>query len=639
MCGIFGVVNKEINKNKFDSSLNLLSHRGPDNINRSYFEKFAFGHTRLSIQDLSQTGNQPMFDDQKNCIIYNGEIYNFKILREKLKQRNNTFNTQTDTEVILKSISSYGLQESLKLFRGMFSFAYFNKKENKIFLVRDKYGMKPLYYTSNSKYGFIFSSEVKPINSFIDKVELDRKQLVISSFLGLHSYPFTNFKNIFEVKPGEILIYDLNSDKILSKNFFSLNEFIDEDYFKHLDNLNEKNMLIEYDKHFSNAVKMHLVSDAPTSIAYSAGLDSSLITRYACDYDSDIKCFFYNSNYKNFVKTAEIVKDDIQANLQIYNEKKYESIINLPKMVYFSENILNPTGSPLQSLTEFAKGSGVKSMLTGDAADELFGGYAQHATFYNKLLLSNNKIFMLFTKLLNNIMPGFHKYSEKIKNNYLSDYLNDREIMHISSDIILNNSSLFKNWTRNYSSFGFIKKDFEKKMQSYFLHYFQTNLKRYLFRSDISGMQNSVELRIPFLDDEFVKLALNTPVRFKMGYSLFNNYSSHTKLSFLKHKIILRKLAKFKGKINNVIINRKKTGIPMDYKFAQLLLSKIKTDNLAELFKMSKAELQNLINNNEYTYLNFSFLQTEIFLRIFQHNEKYDDISNEIKTLLYSLNK
>ena len=107
----------------------------------------------------------------------------------------------------------------------------------------------------------------------------------------------------------------------------------------------------------------------------------------------------------------------------------------------------------------------------------------------------------------------------------------------------------------------------------------------------------------------------------------------------IKHKIILRKLARFKGKINKSIINRKKTGIPMDYKFAHFLLSKINTDNLGELFKMSKAELQNLINNNEYTHLNFSFLQAEFFLRIFQNNEKYDDISNEIKTLLYSLNK
>ena len=123
-----------------------------------------------------------------------------------------------------------------------------------------------------------------------------------------------------------------------------------------------------------------------------------------------------------------------------------------------------------------------------------------------------------------------------------------------------------------------------------------------------------------------------------MSYGLFNRYTPHTKFSFLKNKIILRKLASFKGGIHKSVINRKKAGIPMDHKVAHFLLSKMNIDNLGDLFKMSRKELKNLINNNEFNYLYFSFLQTEFFIRIFSNNKKYDDIKYEVEKILHSYN-
>ena len=139
----------------------------------------------------------------------------------------------------------------------------------------------------------------------------------------------------------------------------------------------------------------------------------------------------------------------------LYNEKKFESIINLPKMVYYSENILNPSGSPLQLLTSYARNEGVKSMLTGDAADELFGGYNAQVIYYNQSLFNNSSIFKNFIKLANNIFPGLNRIGDNLGNNYLSDYMNDREILHMKEDIILNESFLYKNWLKNHSAYSF----------------------------------------------------------------------------------------------------------------------------------------------------------------------------------------
>lgn len=637
MCGIFGVVHRDINQIKFKKSLDLLDHRGPDNKNSIFFEKFAFGHTRLSIQDLTQSGNQPMFDEKENCIIYNGEIYNFKKLREILKKKNISFKTNTDTEVILNNISFNGIDNTLKNLEGMFSFAYYDRYKSSITIVRDKFGMKPLYFCNDEKFGFIFSSEIKPINFFLNKTNIDNLQLTTAAFLGLHAYPKTNFKDIYEVLPGEKLIYYLNDGKIEKKKYFSLDQFVDKDYYNHLSSLSLNQILNEYDQKLKNAVSNHLISDAETSVAYSAGIDSSLIARYAYDFDKKIKCFFFNSENKNYKKIAETVKKNINDNLMFYNEKKFESIINLPKMVNYSENILNPSGSALQLLTSYARDEGVKSMLTGDAADELFGGYNAHMIYYNQSFFNKSYIFKNFIKLANYIFPGLNRIEENFNNNYLPDYMNNREILTMKEDIILNESFLYKNWLKNYSAYSFLKSDFDKNMQSFLLHYFQTNIKRFLFRSDISGMQNSVELRIPFLDDNFVKLALNTPFKHKMSYKFFSMFSFDTKF-FLNNKIILGKLAKLKGGIDNSVIYRKKTGIPMNYLYAKHILEKINTSNLRDLLKLSKLEFLKLLEHNNHNHLVWSFLQTEFFLRVFLNNEKYEKISDEIQSTLYNYN-
>ena len=169
MCGIFGIISEDINKDKFQLSLEQLNHRGPDAINSVFFKNFALGHTRLSIQDLSEKGNQPMHDEISDAwISYNGEIYNHKILRNDLLSKGIKFNSTSDTEVILKSYRLYGIEKTIQSISGMFSFVIADKKLNKFFLVKDKFGMKPLFYSVLSNEEFIFSSEIKPILFYKD---------------------------------------------------------------------------------------------------------------------------------------------------------------------------------------------------------------------------------------------------------------------------------------------------------------------------------------------------------------------------------------------------------------------------------------------------------------------------------------
>ena len=244
MCGIFGIISDDINKNKFQISLEQLNHRGPDAINSVFFKNFALGHTRLSIQDLSEKGNQPMHDEISDAwISYNGEIYNHKILRNDLLSKGIKFNSTSDTEVILKSYRLYGIEKTLQSIRGMFSFVIADKKLNKFFLVKDKFGMKPLFYSVLSNEEFIFSSEIKPILFYKDYKKINLKNMMLPLMMGLNAPGKTMFDNIHEVGAGELIYLRGNDLKIEKKTYFSCRDLVDKKYYNFLNSLPQNKLL------------------------------------------------------------------------------------------------------------------------------------------------------------------------------------------------------------------------------------------------------------------------------------------------------------------------------------------------------------------------------------------------------------
>ena len=317
--------------------------------------------------------------------------------------------------------------------------------------------------------------------------------------------------------------------------------------------------------------------------------------------------------------------------------KKNESIYNLPKTIYFAENIINPSTSSIQILTNHAKNLGIKSMLTGDSADELFGGYSIHEKYFNEVSLSNSRIFQYLIKIINYIFPGIKNYSNAGNLSFQPDFFNNYSSNVLFNDFSLNDSAKYKEWFADKNKYQFLQSIKEQKIQSFILNYFKNNLKRYMYRADIAGMMNSVELRIPFLDDEIVKLALNTQLKYKIKRKFLNFNSSFTKYSLIENKVILRSLSKKFNLVNNKIITRQKKGIFLDANSIDKILKSFELINLQNFLKLTKSELNGLIDtyfDKELSYVKWSLLQSEIFLRLFDNSETHEKISEKIRKIL-----
>ena len=305
MCGFFGVqsVEKKINSVEFNNILERMSHRGPDDSGYFEYKNVQLGFRRLSIIDLDN-GRQPMISSDKNFVmVFNGEIYNYKELQQKLRSEGIYTKTNSDSEVLLESFMKWGV-DSLNFINGMFAFVIYDLKKNKIYLVRDRFGIKPLYYTLNSKH-FIFSSEIKSIiNSNLINAEPNYKS--ISSYLSFR-YPYgtgTFFDHINQVDPGEII--ELENNKIIKKKYWELPR---PNYSK---DLGESYYLEKLQDTFNDVIKDHMVSDVPVGGLLSGGLDSSLIVALMSNNcKKNFNTYSASFNEKNYdeLKYAKIVSN------------------------------------------------------------------------------------------------------------------------------------------------------------------------------------------------------------------------------------------------------------------------------------------------------------------------------------------
>ena len=225
-------------------------------------------------------------------ISYNGEIYNFKNLRSDLLSKGVKFKSSSDTEVILKFYRLYGIEKTLQSIEGAFSFVIADKKLNKLYLVRDGFGMKPLFYSMISNKEFIFSSEIKPILLYRDYKKINPKNMMIPLMMGLSAPGKTLFENINGVRRGELISIRMDNLKIEKKTYFSCRNLVDKKYYSFLNSLSQKKLLDLYSKTLKDSVEQHLISDAPISVLFSGGIDSTLVARYALEFNKNIDCFF-----------------------------------------------------------------------------------------------------------------------------------------------------------------------------------------------------------------------------------------------------------------------------------------------------------------------------------------------------------
>lgn len=507
MCGIAGIISQ--NNNKLDIVKKMakrIEHRGPDG--EGYFQDdyIALAHKRLSIIDIS-TGNQPMYNEDKSIVVvFNGEIYNYIELKDELKNLGHKFKTKSDTEVLVHGYETWGKDLPKKL-RGMFSFAIYDTKDRSLFLARDNFGIKPLYYAFMNNT-FMFASEIK---AFLDVPDFDKKfnESILETYLEFSFVPTeeTFFKGVYRLDAGNLLIFKDN--KIKKERYFKLD-------FKEK-KTDYKTTVDKIAKTMEESVGKHLLSDVEVGSFLSSGIDSSYIVSLAKPNKT------YTIGYDIPKYNESDYAKDLANKLNIKNTAKKigkeEYMQNISKIMYYlDEPTSDPAAISLYFVAKLAS-KDVKVVLSGEGADEFFGGYNYYREevdykFYNKIpypiRLVIGKIASLFPEI-----RGFNflvRRGQKLENSYIGVNRNFSKKM---ANKILNKKYKLQaqDVTKEvYEEF----KDYKNigKMQAIDIKFWL--MKDILLKADRMTMASSIEGRVPFIDKEVFKLASSLPFEYKV---------------------------------------------------------------------------------------------------------------------------
>jgi len=620
MCGIIGNFNKSKltndKKEKLIKFINLLKNRGPDNSDYYFDDNNFLGHTRLSIIDLSANSNQPIVSKCKRFIMsFNGEIYNFKKLASLLNDNQNI--DSSDTKVLVELISKFGVEFTLKKIQGMYSISIFDKKNNYLYLARDFFGKKPLYYFHNNEQIF-FSSTLLPIikNSEIKK-EIDPYSLSYYFNYGFCPTEESIFKNVKKLKPNSYLKLDLKS-WILS---------IFEIHNKSLTNtVKNKFEPTEIESLLRNSVEKRLISDVPVSLLLSSGIDSSLISYYASEVNKNIDTYtvgFSNSLYDESKDGKKIAKYFGLKNNTIMLDSN-----NLSKSIHdlsdtfdepFADSSQIPTMLIFNEISKFSK-----VCLTGDGGDEIFYGYNRYQWFLIwKLFFRKNILVNKYSKnFLKIIIDIFQKnnFGRKILNkknlttNKLEKFINiffEKENVYEKFLKTSNEKNPINNHIR--SNKNLIK---VKDLRDYDINNYLVN--DILTKVDRSSMYYSVEARSPFLDKEI--------------FDYLENISPKTNINIFSRKKILTNL--IHKKLPNDLISKKKKGFAVPLNEVLFTFKKeinadfdiIKDDERLKFidFHVIKEILYRFFNSKDYK-LSYQVWSYYVFFKWFK---KYQDNIN-----------
>lgn len=383
MCGIAGICDFRAHSTRehLDKMTALIAHRGPDDSGfewrRAGSAEIGFGHRRLSIIDLSPAGHQPMISSCGNyIIIYNGELYNYKEVMKELQQEGVDFHTSSDTEVVLNAFIKWGVK-AMQHFNGMFAFSILDLKNEKVTLVRDRVGVKPLYYHWNSEL-FLFASEIKAFYGHPDfKKKIDLNSLGLYLQYGYISAPFSIYQDTFKVKPGHLVEIDLKSKKIREEKYWDINDHYDKPRLR----ISVEDATEELERLFVSAFNYRMVSDVPVGIFLSGGYDSTAVAAILQkDKSRPISTFTIGFHEKEWDEAG--YARQIAKSLGTEHHEKYCShgetialLSSIPEIL--DEPLADQSVIPTFMLSKLAR-EHVKVALSADGGDELFAGYNRY---------------------------------------------------------------------------------------------------------------------------------------------------------------------------------------------------------------------------------------------------------------------
>ncbi|WP_448377127.1 asparagine synthase (glutamine-hydrolyzing) [Fervidobacterium sp.] len=509
MCGIAGIIktdNSQVNSQEIKKMTDIIAHRGPNGEGFYFGKNFAFGHRRLAILDLTDAGKQPMVYEGKRgkyVITYNGEVYNYLELKEELMKDGYIFNTHTDTEVILASYDKWG-PECVKRFNGMWAFAIFDEKRNEIFISRDRFGIKPLYYTTVGNT-FAFASEIKQFTTINGwKAKLNKRTAY--DFLALSISDHTEetfFEGVYQLKPGDFMLYDLSKHKYNVEKWYDLNDI-------------EINNDIKFDEAverfreiFFDAVRIHLRSDVKVGSCLSGGLDSSTLVcvmNRLIDTKENQEVVSATTEVKKHreIEYAEEVARFTGVNLHVVYPRFEELVERLDEIIWHQDVPFGSTSIFAQwKVFEEARRNGLIVMLDGQGADEILAGYYHAYGPFLANLLRRAKVVKFYKELRAISSLG-----------YSSRGMFKRAILNALPEGLIararrfrKKESLFKT-VDGVSDLGFVYPNLYHYRIDMF---YRTSLIPLLRYEDRNSMRFSVEGRVPYLDYRLVEFMLSLP--------------------------------------------------------------------------------------------------------------------------------
>ena len=542
MCGIngFNFIEKSTLKKMNDS----LKHRGPDDegVFTDLNSKVSLGHRRLSIIDLSKNGSQPMnysHKGKKATIVFNGEIYNFQEIKEKLVKLGYKFKSTSDTEVILASYLEWG-KDCVKKFNGMWAFAIYDPQKKILFLSRDRVGQKPLYYFFDGKK-FIFSSEIKGILNHKLKFKLNKDSIDLYFSLGFIPAPFSIYEKIMKLEQSHNLIFDLKKKKLKKEKYYEWPNYHPK-YVK-------KQAVKKFYKLMSDSTRLRMISDVPLGAFLSGGLDSSTIVNFAKKLNKNINTYSvgFEGEYDE-TPQIKILKNKFKTehHHKYFKEKDFKKELkNI--FYYFDEPFSDPSMFPTKFLSKFAREKLTVS-LSGDGGDEIFGGYPRY-----RIALQMEK--------LRKIPRSIRKIIMKISHSKL------REGIRLS---LLPKETFYSEARENFYKPKITKKILKEKLAESLQKTngnlveavrlmdisFYTLPDNFLTKVDRASMANSLEVRSPFLDYRMIEYSFELPQRYivslKKEKTFFRGIIKH----FLPKSIIEKKKQGFTPPLNSWIAGK-----------------------------------------------------------------------------------
>jgi len=619
MCGIAGLVCfagkcAEESHIAFVSRIsNLQTHRGPDDDGVLSLGNVCLGSKRLSIIDLTEAGHMPMAsEDGRWCISYNGEVYNFAELREELLRCGHKFRSRTDTEVVLHAFKEWG-ENCLERFVGMFAFAIYDRQNGTVKLVRDRFGIKPLYYMTMDGH-LLFSSEMKALAKLRPGLQINKQRLIEWSLyrnVDILS-PGTLIEGICSVLPGHLVT--ISEGGISSRCYYSAHSLVDGDMYSRFAQEQPETVIAETDSAIQRAIEDRLVSDVPVGTLCSGGIDSSLITAIAARARKDIFAFHVSvSGYPALDEKpyAEALTKSVGAQLISYSLDGKSFRRDLARAIYLSDlPLTHPNSVAFFLICQIARANGVIVLLSGEGADELFGGYAWRYRRYRNLLRARHLLHLLPRKIRKGIELAGYACNGMPATGFLFDQL-------LPDTVSLLDNYAREEWAeKSRDAYHFVKNDRDRAVLGAMLADLADFLTPLLRRLDRMSMGASIECRVPFLDHRVVDRVINLPLAYRVGRR--------------SDKWLLKQIAR--RYVPAGIVNRKKAGFPLPLQDYLAPLARIELFDggfCYEVLGLSPSGVQRVVASwNRGTQAFFNLLTLEIWGRLFCLGESLEQVND-----------